>query len=61
MKFYIVDSREKPKAIKSILQSFTDAGAEYIISKLPFGDYMDWKNLATVVARNQTIAELAKN
>lgn len=61
MKFYIVDSREKPKAIKSILQSFTDAGAEYIISKLPFGDYMDWQHPGTVVDRKQNIAELAKN
>lgn len=61
MKFLIVDSREKPKAIKTILKTFDREGIEYIISKLPFGDYMDWNNPGIVIDRKQNIAELAKN
>lgn len=61
MKFIIVDSREKPKAIKTILKTFDDMGVEHISSKLPFGDYMDWGHPGTVIDRKQNIAELAKN
>ena len=41
MKYIIVDSREKPKAIGGILQYFGANGYEYEVSKLLFGDYMD--------------------
>lgn len=61
MKFLVVDSREKPKAIRSILKTFDEEGVEYIISKLPFGDYMDWNHPGVVIDRKQNIAELAKN
>ena len=61
MRFLIVDSREKPKAITSILTTFEEAGVDYIISKLPFGDYTDWNKNDVVVDRKQNIAELAKN
>ncbi len=60
-KLLIVDSREKPKAIKSILTQFESAGIDYEVSKLLFGDYMDWSRPQVVVDRKQNIAELAKN
>lgn len=60
-KYVIVDSREKPKAIERTLQYFSDNGIEYEVSKLLFGDYMDWNRPGVVVDRKQNIAELAKN
>ena len=60
-KLLIVDSREKPKAIKPILKQFDSAGIDYEVSKLLFGDYMDWSRPQIVVDRKQNIAELAKN
>lgn len=60
-KYVIVDSREKPKAIERTLQYFSDHGIEYEVSKLLFGDYMDWNRPGVVVDRKQNIAELAKN
>lgn len=61
MKYIIVDSREKPKAIERTLQYFSDHGIEYEVSKLLFGDYMDWNRPGVVIDRKQNIAELAKN
>lgn len=60
-KYLIIDSREKPKAIERTLQYFRDHGIEYEVSKLLFGDYMDWNNPKIVIDRKQNIAELAKN
>lgn len=60
-KYVIVDSREKPKAIERTLQYFSDHDIEYEVSKLLFGDYMDWNRPGVVVDRKQNIAELAKN
>lgn len=60
-KYIIVDSREKPKAIERTLQYFSDHGIEYEVSKLLFGDYMDWNRPRVVIDRKQNIAELAKN
>lgn len=60
-KYVIVDSREKPKAIERTLKYFSDHGIEYEVSKLLFGDYMDWNRPGVVVDRKQNIAELAKN
>ena len=61
MKYVIIDSREKPKAIGKILEYFDRNGIEYEVSKLLFGDYMDWNRPQIVVDRKQNIAELAKN
>lgn len=61
MKYLLIDTREKPKAIKTILKQFDDAGIVHESTKLLFGDYMDWNRPQTVVDRKQTIAELAKN
>lgn len=60
-KFIIVDSREKPKAITGILDYFERNGIEYEVSKLLFGDYMDFNRPGLVIDRKQNIAELAKN
>ena len=57
----IVDTREKPKAIKGILETFERNGIEYESSKLLFGDYMDYARPLLVIDRKQNIAELAKN
>lgn len=61
MDYLIIDSREKQKAIKSILKVFDSNGVEYETSKLLFGDYMDFSRPQIVVDRKQNIAELAKN
>lgn len=60
-KYVIIDSREKTKAIGKILDYFNQHGIEYEVSKLLFGDYMDWNRPGIVVDRKQNIAELAKN
>lgn len=61
MKLIVVDTREKQKAIKSILATFDRFGIEHISSKLPFGDYMDWNRPNVVIDRKQNIAELVKS
>lgn len=61
MKYIIVDSREKPKAIERTLECFRDQEITYEVSKLLFGDYMDYNNPGLVIDRKQNIAELAKN
>ena len=60
-RYIIVDSREKPKAIGKILEHFDQRGIPYEVSKLLFGDYMDYGNPQLVIDRKQNIAELAKN
>ena len=57
-KYIIIDSREKPKAIGKILDHFEKNGIEYEISKLLFGDYMDWNRPGIVVDRKQNIAAI---
>ena len=61
MDYLIIDSREKPKAIETILQTFRKEGVPYVKSKLLFGDYMDFNRPQVVIDRKQNIAELAKN
>ena len=61
MEYLLIDTREKPKTIKSILKTFNDAGITYESTKLLFGDYMDFNRPHIVIDRKQTIAELAKN
>lgn len=60
-KYIIVDTREKPKAIRGILEYFDRNGIPYERSKLLFGDYMDYNRPGVVIDRKQNIAELAKN
>lgn len=61
MKYLLIDTREKPKAIQSILKTFDAAGVEHTSTKLLFGDYMDFNRPQIVIDRKQNIAELAKN
>ena len=60
-KFLLIDTREKPKAIETILNQFDEAGIRYERTKLLFGDYMDYNRPQIVIDRKQNIAELAKN
>ena len=55
--YIIIDSREKPKAIGKILEYFDRVGIDYEVSKLLFGDYMDWNRPGIVVDRKQNIAD----
>ena len=61
MKYLLIDTREKPKAIEGIIKTFDDAGIVYERTKLLFGDYMDWNRPGIVIDRKQNIAELAAN
>ena len=61
MKFMLIDSREKPKAIRSIVKYFDSIGLVHETTKLLVGDYMDFNRPQIVVDRKQNIAELAKN
>lgn len=60
-KLLIVDTREKPQAIKSILDYFDAEQIPHVSSKLLFGDYADYNRPKIVIDRKQNIAELAKN
>lgn len=60
-KLLLIDTREKPKAIKPILNYLDSAGIEHISTKLLFGDYMDYNKPNLVIDRKRNIAELAKN
>lgn len=57
----LIDTREKPKAIETILRQFDEADVPHERTKLLFGDYMDYGRPHIVVDRKQNIAELAKN
>ena len=61
MKYLLIDTREKPKAIQNILRTFDEAGVVHESTKLLIGDYMDWNKPGVIVDRKQNIAELAKN
>lgn len=61
MKYLLIDTREKPKAIQGILRAIDRAGVEYERTKLLFGDYMDWNRPEVVIDRKQSIQELAQN
>lgn len=60
-KYLLIDTREKPKAIQSIVAEFDKLGIQYERTKLLFGDYMDFNKPSICVDRKQNIAELAKN
>lgn len=59
--YLLIDSREKPKAISGILNHFAKNNVKYDVTKLYFGDYMDYTRPNRVVDRKQNIAELAMN
>lgn len=55
----ICDTREKGN--KKILEHFSDAGQDYIISKLDAGDYMLYKNYTTIIDKKDGLLELCGN
>ena len=56
-----VDTREKPKAIQTILKQFEAAGVQVIRSKLWVADYRLLDNPYLVVDRKQNLNELCNN
>ena len=61
MRLIEIDSREKPKAIKSIIETFEHNDIKYVTNKLLFGDYRDYNKPGIVIDRKHNIAELAMN
>lgn len=56
-----IDSREKARAIKKIVQTFEQKGVNYFSSKLLVGDYMNLDNPRLIVDRKQNLQELCGN
>lgn len=56
-----IDSREKARAIKQILEEFDRQGIKYYTSKLGTGDYMNLDNPKVIVDRKQNLLELCQN
>lgn len=56
-----IDSREKPKAITKIIDTFDKSGVLYLTNKLPVGDYMSLDNPRLVIDRKQNLSELCGN
>ena len=56
-----IDSREKPKAIRSIIEEFDRQGIVHPVSKLWIGDYMNYDNPRVVVDRKQSLLEVVSN
>ena len=52
-----IDSREKNN--QYITDCFTDKKIDYLVSKLPFGDYMNWDNPRLIIERKNSLTELA--
>jgi hypothetical protein len=56
-----IDSREKARAIKKIVQTFDKKGVKYFSSKLLVGDYMSLDNPRLIIDRKQNLQELCGN
>lgn len=59
--YLLIDSREKPKAINGILRHLASKGVKYDVTKLYFGDYMNYARPNRVIDRKHNISELAMN
>ena len=57
----IIDTREKPQAIKKIISEFDKHGIKYVRSKLFCGDYQSLDNARLVIDRKQDLQELCGN
>ena len=57
----VVDTREKPRAIVRIMDTFRREGIEVERRALPFGDYLDPDRPGIVIDRKQTLLEVAGN
>ena len=60
-KYLMVDTREHPKAIQTILKQLHSMDVETVSTKLLIGDYQDFNRPHVIVDRKQNIVELAKN
>lgn len=56
-----IDSREKARAIKKIINEFDRQGIKHPVSKLMVGDYMNYDNPRVIVDRKQNLTELCSN
>jgi len=56
-----IDSREKAKAIKKIVEEFDKQNIRYFVSKLYVGDYLNLDNPRLVIDRKQNLSELCSN
>lgn len=56
-----IDSREKDRAIKKIVEEFDRQGVKHPVSKLMVGDYMNYDNPRLIVDRKQNLSEVCCN
>lgn len=56
-----IDSREKTRAIKKIVEEFDRQGIKHPVSKLLVGDYMNYDNPRLIIDRKQNLTELCGN
>lgn len=56
-----IDSREKARAIKKIVEEFDRKGIKHPVSKLMVGDYMNYDNPRLIIDRKQNLSELCNN
>lgn len=56
-----IDSREKSRAIKKIVEEFDRQGVRHPVSKLIVGDYMNYDNPRLIIDRKQNLTELLSN
>lgn len=57
----MIDTREKARAIKKIVDTFERSGVRYMSSKLYVGDYQSLDNPRLVIDRKQNLLELYSN
>ena len=57
----VVDTREKPRAIVKILETFEAEGIEVVRRALPFGDYIDPDRPGIAIDRKKSLGEVAFN
>ncbi len=56
-----IDSREKERAIRRIIEEFDRQEIKHFTSKLYVGDYMNYDNPRVIVDRKQDLGELCGN
>ncbi|WP_313184936.1 ERCC4 domain-containing protein [Lacrimispora sp.] len=56
-----IDSREKARAIRKIVDTFDQQGVQHFVSKLHVGDYMNFDNPRLIIDRKQNLTEVASN
>lgn len=56
-----IDTREKARAIKKIVEEFDRQGVKHPVSKLMVGDYMNYDNPRLIIDRKQNLNEVCSN